>query len=258
MRGGFFIVALSGIATFTTGCSSWYIAPSSAQIARNDKSTLAVMKEKATSANDASTVSAIDRELAARAKVADEQTSREKAKEREHQEFRTKLEADRRQFERDFNAQREAKSKWIDSVMREMGLLKKGQLLSDVISRAGEPTGRTDTSGGSTVVEYTVRPNGTSGDGELWTLYFLDNSLFEWSRTLLPGHRHSWNDIRMKLETHIEQDEDGKFVASCPSLPGCWSQGDTHDEAARNLEEAIAGYLESVRKHGDPLPAGIE
>lgn len=61
----------------------------------------------------------------------------------------------------------------------------------------------------------------------------------------------------MKFRIHIEQDEDGKFVASAPTLPGCWSQGDTRDEAIRNITDAIEGYLESLRKHGDPIPAPI-
>lgn len=61
----------------------------------------------------------------------------------------------------------------------------------------------------------------------------------------------------MKFRIVIEQDEDGKFVASAPTLPGCWSQGDTRDEAVRNITDAIEGYLESLRKHGDPIPLPI-
>ncbi len=61
----------------------------------------------------------------------------------------------------------------------------------------------------------------------------------------------------MKFRIHIEQDEDGKFIASCPTLPGCWSQGDTRDEAVKNIGDAIDGYLESLRKHGDPIPPPI-
>ncbi len=59
----------------------------------------------------------------------------------------------------------------------------------------------------------------------------------------------------MKFRVVIEQDEDGKFVANCPTLPGCVSQGDTRDEAKRNIADAIDGYLESLAKHGDPVPA---
>ena len=55
----------------------------------------------------------------------------------------------------------------------------------------------------------------------------------------------------------IEQDEDGVFVAECPSLPGCISQGKTRSEAIKNVTEAMKGYLESLRKHGDPVPPPI-
>ena len=55
----------------------------------------------------------------------------------------------------------------------------------------------------------------------------------------------------------IEQDEDGAFVAECPSLPGCVSQGRTRDEAIANVKDAIAGYLESLRKHDEPIPPSI-
>ena len=61
----------------------------------------------------------------------------------------------------------------------------------------------------------------------------------------------------MKFRVVIQQDEDGKFVAQCPTLPGCWSQGDTHDEAKRNIADAIEGYLTSLKKHGDPIPPPI-
>jgi len=62
----------------------------------------------------------------------------------------------------------------------------------------------------------------------------------------------------MKFRVYFEQDEDGVFVATCPSLPGCVSQGRTRAEAQENITEAIRGYLKSLRKHGDPIPPGIE
>lgn len=61
----------------------------------------------------------------------------------------------------------------------------------------------------------------------------------------------------MRFRAVIEQDEDGKFVAHGPSLPGCWSQGDTHDDAKRNIADAIRGYLTSLKKNGDPIPPPI-
>jgi len=55
----------------------------------------------------------------------------------------------------------------------------------------------------------------------------------------------------------IEQDEDGVFVAEVPALPGCVSQGQTRSEAIANIKEAIAGYLESLREHDEPVPPSI-
>jgi antitoxin HicB len=61
----------------------------------------------------------------------------------------------------------------------------------------------------------------------------------------------------MKYRVYLEQDEDGVFVATCPALPGCVSQGRTRAEATGNIKEAIEGYLQSLRRHGDPVPPGI-
>ncbi|MBI5179134.1 MAG: type II toxin-antitoxin system HicB family antitoxin [Nitrospinae bacterium] len=48
----------------------------------------------------------------------------------------------------------------------------------------------------------------------------------------------------MKLQVHVERDEAGYFVAEVPALPGCVSQGKTKDEAIKNVQEAIEGWLE--------------
>jgi predicted RNase H-like HicB family nuclease len=50
----------------------------------------------------------------------------------------------------------------------------------------------------------------------------------------------------MKLHVLIEQDEAGYYVAEVPALPGCLSQGKTHEEALANVKEAIAGWLETM------------
>lgn len=62
----------------------------------------------------------------------------------------------------------------------------------------------------------------------------------------------------MRYRVVIEQDEDGVFVAECPSLPGCISQGSTRAEAVANVRDAIAGYLESLRQHDEPIPPPID
>ena len=61
----------------------------------------------------------------------------------------------------------------------------------------------------------------------------------------------------MKWRTVVSQDEDGVFVAECPALPGCVSQGTTRAEALANITDAIDGYLASLEKHGDPIPADV-
>lgn len=55
----------------------------------------------------------------------------------------------------------------------------------------------------------------------------------------------------MRYRVYLKQDEDGIFVATCPALPGCVSQGSTRTEATENIREAIEGYLTSLRKHGE-------
>jgi len=62
----------------------------------------------------------------------------------------------------------------------------------------------------------------------------------------------------MKYRVIIEQDEDGVFVANVPSLPGCISQGNTRDETLKNIQEAIEGYLESLKAHNEPIPPPIQ
>jgi len=61
----------------------------------------------------------------------------------------------------------------------------------------------------------------------------------------------------MQYRVVIEQDEDGVYVAECPSLPGCISQGKSRDEAVANIKDAIQGYLASLKKHGEPIPPPI-
>jgi predicted RNase H-like HicB family nuclease len=58
----------------------------------------------------------------------------------------------------------------------------------------------------------------------------------------------------MKYRVVSEADEDGMFVAECPVLPGCISQGKTRAEALANIKDAMTGYISSLKKHGEPLP----
>ncbi len=53
----------------------------------------------------------------------------------------------------------------------------------------------------------------------------------------------------MNFKVVVEEDlEDGGYVVHCPALKGCWSQGDTIEEALENIKEAIAGYLKTLNE----------
>ncbi len=57
----------------------------------------------------------------------------------------------------------------------------------------------------------------------------------------------------MKLLVTIFQDEDGAFVAECPAIPGCISQGSTEEDAVANVRQAIKECLEVRAERGMPL-----
>lgn len=57
----------------------------------------------------------------------------------------------------------------------------------------------------------------------------------------------------MKLTVTIFKDEDGIFVAECPSIPGCLSQGRTEEEAENNIRDAIRECLDIRAELGMPL-----
>ncbi len=61
----------------------------------------------------------------------------------------------------------------------------------------------------------------------------------------------------MKFRIIVQQDEDGYFVTECPTLPGCISQGKTREEALENIQDAIKGYVDSLKKHNEPIPPNI-
>lgn len=61
----------------------------------------------------------------------------------------------------------------------------------------------------------------------------------------------------MKFWVTIFQDEDGMFIAECPAIPGCVSQGRTEAEAERNIQEAIKECLEVRAEKGLPLTASF-
>ena len=52
----------------------------------------------------------------------------------------------------------------------------------------------------------------------------------------------------------LYKDEDGYWIAECPSLKGCNSQGKTKEEALSNIKEAIVGYVAALEEDGISVP----
>ncbi len=52
----------------------------------------------------------------------------------------------------------------------------------------------------------------------------------------------------------LEPDPAGGYVVYCPTLPGCYSQGDSIDEALGNIREAIELCIEDMKTHHEPVP----
>jgi len=52
----------------------------------------------------------------------------------------------------------------------------------------------------------------------------------------------------------IHKGEDGFWIAECPSLPGCLTQGTTKEEAVANIKEAIQLFVETLKERGQPVP----
>ncbi len=57
----------------------------------------------------------------------------------------------------------------------------------------------------------------------------------------------------MKFIVTLTRDEDGAWIAECPAVPGCVSQGATRDAALAGIREAIAACLEVRAERGMPL-----
>jgi len=63
---------------------------------------------------------------------------------------------------------------------------------------------------------------------------------------------------RMRYTVLMDKNESGGYTVTVPSLPGCISQGDNWDEALKNIEEAITGYIETLKILKKPVPVEVE
>lgn len=53
----------------------------------------------------------------------------------------------------------------------------------------------------------------------------------------------------------LSKEGGGGFLATVPDLPGCMSDGESREDAARNVADAIASWLEEARRLGRTVPA---
>lgn len=60
----------------------------------------------------------------------------------------------------------------------------------------------------------------------------------------------------MKYKIVLQHSEEG-YSVSCPALPGCWSQGETKEDAMQNIRIAIEEYLEAVQANNTTAPSVI-
>jgi len=60
------------------------------------------------------------------------------------------------------------------------------------------------------------------------------------------------------LPVELAQDEDGRWNAAVPSLKGCYTWGNTREEALAYIQDAAKCCLEDMLKHGEPLPSEVE
>jgi antitoxin HicB len=68
---------------------------------------------------------------------------------------------------------------------------------------------------------------------------------------MVPLHMPKTLAYSLVIEFH---EEEQGYLASFPALPGCHTWGATYEEAVKNAEEALLGYLEALQKNGEQIP----
>lgn len=63
--------------------------------------------------------------------------------------------------------------------------------------------------------------------------------------------------MELRYLINLEKNENGIYTVTVPALPGCITQGDTWEEAVANAQEAILGYIETLKELGKPIPLEI-
>jgi antitoxin HicB len=60
--------------------------------------------------------------------------------------------------------------------------------------------------------------------------------------------------MNYNFKIHLQKEEDGGFMVTVPTLPGCITQGDNLEEAIEMAKEAIQLYIEELKERGEKIP----
>ena len=60
------------------------------------------------------------------------------------------------------------------------------------------------------------------------------------------------------FRVQLSEDEDGRWNASIPSLAGCYTWGDTQEQALAHIQDALRCCLEDMFAHSEPLPSDVQ
>jgi len=73
-------------------------------------------------------------------------------------------------------------------------------------------------------------------------------------RTVSPSRKNRTSRTKHVFQVIVEQDEAGYYVAECPALKACYTQGRTYEEVIQNIKDVIALCLTDLRKKGKGIP----
>ncbi len=62
---------------------------------------------------------------------------------------------------------------------------------------------------------------------------------------------------KYKFTIVVEKDEDGIFIVSCPAIQGCYTQGDTLEEAISNIKDVISLHIQARKEQGEEIPIEV-
>ena len=60
--------------------------------------------------------------------------------------------------------------------------------------------------------------------------------------------------VKYRYTVIVERDECGMYIAYCPALQGCYTQGETYEEVMKNIKEAIELNIEARKEMGEDIP----